>query len=383
MIDYKLLKDMWQTYRDNRDHTFLAEAPIVWDRDTLFTIAGMQQLVPYLEWEKHPQWTKLYNIQKCIRTVDIEEVGDDTHLTLFEMMWNRSLWDYGKEQAISFAFNFLINNISLWRDSITVSIYKWDEEAYNAWKKYLPQNRIYEDIEENRWQLWENLPCWPCTEIFYDWIEIRNLVFMEYKNTDKWLEELAQKNIDTGMWFERILAILEWKNNIYETSIFDWIRDKIDKPEKEKRIIMDHWRTFCVLSAEWLEPINNWPWYTMKKLIRRASYYMHDDEISDIMLDLSTWTYELYWLQADVFTLINEAKKFKKVLREWEKKFRKLKNPTIKDIFMLYDTYWLPIEFIDIIVGEYDKNHLYEMIEAHKKKSRQAGKQRFHWKENG
>jgi len=270
-----------------KNHAIIPSAPVVPENDptVLFNTAGMQPLVPYLLGEKHPSWTRLADSQKCIRTGDIEEVGDNSHLTFFEMLGNWSLWDYFKKESINYSWEFLTSKDWLALDprKIAVTVFEGDddaprdEESADIWAEaWMPRSKIsYLDKNENWWAAWDTGPCGPDSEIFYwvwesefppensnvwndedNWMEIWNNVFMEYNKLTDWtLEKLPAQNVDTGMWLERIVATLNWEKTVYNTDIFDYIINKIsetisteytDETMKSIRIIADHSSTATV-----------------------------------------------------------------------------------------------------------------------------------------
>ena len=278
------LKDLYINYFVSKGHKQIPSAPVVPENDpsVLFNTAGMQPLIPYLMGQKHPYGTRLCDYQKCIRTNDLEAIGDSYHHTFFEMLGNWSLGDYFKEESIKMSFEFLtkVLNIPLERLAVTVfagnDILPFDEESFNLWKSLgIPEERIARTVEDNFWIAGETGPCGPDTEIFYfrsndeiptkfdtedeRWVEIWNNVFMGYeKHEDGSITELPAKNVDTGMGFERTTAILEGKTDNYASSawtpVIDIIKEVSNLPyegnEKSMRIIADHIRTAVFILAD-------------------------------------------------------------------------------------------------------------------------------------
>ncbi len=293
-------------------HSVIPSAPVVPDNDptVLFTTAGMHPLVPYLLWERHPLGKKLVNYQKCIRTGDIDDVWDNSHLTFFEMLWNWSLWDYFKKESIKYSFELLTSPKYLWIDKnkLAVTVFAGDEDAPKdeesaiIWQEmWMPKTRIsYMSKKDNWW--WpagQTGPCGPDTEIFYrvgkeqnppvwstvetdekNWMEIWNNVFMEYIKDEGGKFNLASmQNVDTGMGIERITAVLNGKITVYDTDIFTDIIEVIENTlskkydentKKSMRIIADHTRTSVIMISDGIVPSNVDQWYVLRRLLRRA-----------------------------------------------------------------------------------------------------------------
>lgn len=295
---------------EKRGHAIIPSAPLVPlnDPSVLFNTAGMQPLVPYLLGQKHPQGTRIADIQKCVRTGDLEDIGDNRHFSFFEMMGNWSLGDYFKEEAIKWSYEFLTSKdegLGLDVNRLYITIFEgdenapYDEESKNIWIKVgIPENRIYAlPAEDNWWSPGDNGPCGPCSEMFYDMrgnvgdlskekfleavknesvIEIWNDVFMEYeKKNGKVIGKLSQKNVDTGAGLERITAVMQGKQTAYDTDIFIPIIDSIKKIsnnyiELNARVIADHIRTSVFMIADGVVPGNKDRGYILRRLIRRA-----------------------------------------------------------------------------------------------------------------
>lgn len=305
------LRTKYLKFFESKGHTIIPSASLVPENDssTLFISAGMQPLVPYLLGEKHPGGKRIVDVQKCIRTIDINEVGDATHHTFFEMLGNWSLGDYFKEESIKMSWEFLTSSdwLGLDKNKIAVSVFvgdensSFDEETYNVWKNIfekngLPIDRIAKLPKDNNWWGMEKGPCGPDTEIFYWagdpsetlesfnddndlWVEIWNNVFLQYdKKADGKLAALKQKNVDTGMGLERTLAALNGFDDNYKTELFWPIIEKIEEIsgkkyadyKKEFRIIADHIKASTFLIAEGVMPLNVGRGYVLRKLIRRA-----------------------------------------------------------------------------------------------------------------
>jgi len=268
------------------------------DPTVLFTTAGMHPLVPYLLGQKHPLGKRLCGIQRCVRTGDIDEVGDETHHTFFEMLGNWSLGDYGKKEAIEYSFEFLTKILKIPKEKLAVTIFAGDKnapkdnESNEIWKN-LGINKIkFLGKEDNWWgPAGETGPCGPDTEMFVNGVEIWNNVFMEYeKNKNGNYSEAKQKNVDTGMGVERTLAVLNGFDDNYLTEVWKPIIQEIEKlsgkkykgNEKAMRIIADHIKASVFIIADGIIPGNKEQGYVLRRLIRRAVYYGKEIGISNI-----------------------------------------------------------------------------------------------------
>ncbi len=400
-MTHQELREKYLSFFESKGHKRIPSAPLIPENDAtvLFTTAGMHPLVPFLLGEKHPAGDKLTSCQKCVRTGDIEEVGDDVHLTFFEMLGNWGLGSYWKKEAIEWSWEFLTDKTQLGLDKnkLAVSVFAgdsdapFDEESYNLWKGLgVSEKRIVKLPKTNNW--WgpagQTGPCGPDTEMFYwtgegdapkefdandvKWVEIWNDVFMETdKKADGKLYLLKQKNVDTGMGLERTLAILQEKKNAYETDLFLPIIEKIEELsgkkyqdyQKEFRIIADHIKTAIFMLAEKLEPSNVGRGYVLRRLIRRAVRYGKLLEIKesfthklvDAVLNIYKDTYpELkenkYFIEEQ---LVREEEKFGntlenglKVIRSLFKKENDMNTFALNDdiIANLYQTFGFPPE---------------------------------------
>jgi len=307
-----LIKSYLEFFK-KKEHKIIPSSSLIPENDptVLFTTAGMHPLVPYLLGQKHPLGKRLANVQKCIRTGDIEEVGDETHHTFFEMLGNWSLGDYFKKEAISFSFEFLTKTLKIPAEKLAITVFEGDkdapkdEESAKTWESLgIKKDRIAFMSKEDNW--WgpagEFGPCGPDTEIFYwksktekppkkfdpqdkNWVEIWNDVLMEYNKTKKGYEKAKQKNVDTGMGVERTLTALNGLEDNYLSSIFKPIIKEIETISKKKysdaknkraiRIIADHLRAavFILGDGSTIRPSNIGQGYVLRRLIRRAIRY--------------------------------------------------------------------------------------------------------------
>jgi len=395
------LRTKFLDFFEKKGHKIIPSASLVPENDptVLFTTAGMHPLVPFLLGEKHPQGNRLTSCQKCIRTGDIDEVGDDTHCTFFEMLGNWSLGDYGKEEAIKMSFEFLTKKLEISLDRLAVTCFKGDkdapkdEESAKIWESLgIKKNRIaFLGKEDNWWgPAGQSGPCGPDTEMFYwklnnipapekfdaedkNWVEIWNDVFMEYVKTEdgKYIEA-EQKNIDTGMGLERTLAILDGKENVFETDLFFQIIKKIEDLSQKKyienkkkfRIIADHIKASVFLSSEGIEPSNIERGYILRRLLRRAIRHGKTLKMSkDFLVELVRPIIENYknvyptLIKKEdniVFVVRQESEKFEKTLEEGLRQFEKMEKISGKDAFNLFQTYGFPIEITQELAKEKD-----------------------------
>ena len=393
------------------------------DPTVLFTTAGMHPLVPYLLGQKHPQGKRLVNIQKCIRTQDIDEVGDNTHLTFFQMLGNWSLGDYWKEEAIKLSFEFLTKELKIPKERIGVSIFIGDKDApkdlesEKIWLSLgIKKERIKPLPKEDNW--WgpagQYGPCGPDTEMFVyikdkvpkefdpkdkNWVEIWNDVFMQYNKTEKGYEELKQKNVDTGFGLERAAAILQNKSSVYETDLFDNIIKKIkslskEQDEKSVRIIADHLRASCFILSELIKPSNAEQGYILRRLLRRSMRCARIleikenfiPEILEIIIEDYKNDYSLLEKNKE-FILTNartEEEKFQSSLSKGIQEFKKMnfkKTISGKDAFYLYQSFGFPIEIIKDLANEQnlkvDENEFNKEFEKHQDISRIGSEKKF------
>lgn len=399
------LREKFLKYFQENEHKIIVSSSLLpTDPSVLFTTAGMQQLSLYLQGVKDVVkdfgQRHLCDVQKCFRTNDIEEVGDDTHHTFFEMLGNWSIGtddkgNYFKEGAIKYALDFLVNEIGLSKDKMYATIFSGqdsipkDTEALELWKKYgIPEQRIIEcNADNNFWgPTAQTGPCGPCSEIHYDrgeqygcgkntcgpncpdckrFVEVWNLVFMEYRKDESGnFIKLSQTNIDTGTGFERLLCIVNKANSAYETDLFDDIIKQIQELsgkqysdyQKEFRIVADHIRGSCFLIADGVLPSNSGQGYILRRLLRRAMRYGQMIgcsqgfliPLSDIVIKKYKTIYPELGKQEEIITVIShEEEKFYKALQNGLKEFAKLSGQiSAKQAFDLYQTYGLPIEII-------------------------------------
>ena len=425
------LKDLYINYFVSKGHKQIPSAPVVPENDpsVLFNTAGMQPLIPYLMGQPHPYGTRLVDYQKCVRTNDLDAIGDTTHHTFFEMLGNWSLGDYFKDESIGYSFEFLTKILNIPIERLAVTVYAgdgnipFDEVSHNKWLSLgIPEKRIARTVEDNFWIAGTSGPCGPDTEIFYfrsndeipevfdpeddRWVEIWNNVFMEfYKDENGNVTELPKKNVDTGMGYERATAVLEGVLDNYTSSVWkdviDLISDIAKKPyignEESMRIIADHIRTAVFISADpaSIKPSNTDQGYILRRLIRRAIRHAKKLEI-DISSDweqriakLIISKYKKYYSELTenenvvLEVLKNEKEKFNRTLEKGLREFNKVSNKDIdaETAFHLYDTYGFPIELTEELAHDakikVDTLGFKERFKKHQELSRTASAGKF------
>nr|WP_307756935.1 alanine--tRNA ligase [uncultured Christensenella sp.] len=427
------LRQMYLDFFKSKGHTVIRSASLIPENDptVLFTTAGMHPLVPYLLGEKHPAGTRLVDVQKCVRTGDIDEVGDESHCTFFEMLGNWSLGDYFKKEAISWSYEFLTDEkwLGIDKDKLYFTCFAGDEHAprdmaaFETWRSMgVDEDHIFFLPKENNWWGPAGItgPCGPDTEMFIDtgkpacgkYLEIWNDVFMEYnKQADGSFLPLEHKNVDTGMGLDRTIAILQGKSSVYETDVFAPIIAKIeelsgkkyegadDETKKAFRIVADHIRcsTFMIGDEKGITPSNVDQGYVLRRLLRRAIRFAGKlgiaegnlSKISKVVIDKYAHAYdELHTNEKKILAEIEkEEERFQKTisqgLKEFEKTVEKMQGDIIdgKSAFRLYDTFGFPIEFTLELAEErglkVDKEGFDKAFEHHQELSHAGAEQRF------
>jgi len=428
------LKDLYINYFVSKGHKQIPSAPVVPENDAsvLFNTAGMQPLIPYLMGKEHPYGKRLTDYQKCIRTNDLDSVGDETHHTFFEMLGNWSLGDYFKNESIEYSFEFLTKVLNIDVERIAVTVFVGDDKipkdtvSANKWIELgiNPKKIAYLGVEDNFWIAGESGPCGSDTEIFYfrsndeipdffdpsdnRWVEIWNNVFMQYfKDENGNVTELPKKNVDTGMGVERVAAILEDVNDNYLSSVWidvikliEQISNKnYEENKKDIRIIADHIRTatFILGDNAKIVPSNTDRGYILRRLIRRAIRCARNLEIANStnweeqIANLIIEKYAKYYDELSnnkefiITELAKEKSKFSKTLekglRVFEKETQNVKTIDKDLAFKLYDTFGFPIELTEELAKEknleVDIEGFKEKFKAHQELSRTASKGMF------
>ena len=429
------IRNKYLDFFKRHGHAVIPSAPLIPENDpsVLFTTAGMQPLVPYLLGEKHPEGTRLTDFQKCLRTNDIDEVGDNRHLTYFEMLGNWSLGDYFKEESIAMSFEFLTKELGIPVEKLSVTCFAGDEDCQrdevtaSCWKKAgIPEDRIYYfGKDDNWWIAGEEGPCGPDTEMFYDtgkpkcsencnpscgcgkYVEIWNNVFMEFfKTKDGKYTKLKQHNVDTGLGLERMTMLLQGKETPFDTELFKPVMDKLQELAGEndsiesRRIVAEHLRASMMIIQDGGLPSNVDRGYILRRLIRRMVRHLRKlqinlnelGELIDLNIDTLKEMYpELHQNSNKIKSVIIEEKdKFEKTLERGEREFNKIVNrmknegkDTIsgQDLFTLYETYGFPPEVTQDLAREaglkVDTTEFDKLFKEHQEKSRMGSEQKF------
>jgi alanyl-tRNA synthetase len=401
-ISSSQLRQKYLDFFRSKNHAIIPSAPLVPENDAsvLFNTAGMQPLVPYLSGEKHPMGTRLADVQKCVRTGDIDDVGDNRHCTFFEMMGNWSLGDYFKNESIAWSWEFLtsLDWLGIKPEMLAVTVFEGDEnapkddESAGIWQSLgVPLSRIsYLPAEDNWWAAGPTGPCGPDTEIFYwigewnppadsnvkndpkNWMEIWNNVFMQFnKKADGTLELLPAQNVDTGMGLERTLAVLGWFKHVYDTDIFVNVLEHIKRivgdsnyNERGARIIADHLRTAVHMIADGVKPGNTDRGYVLRRLIRRAIREAHkmgheDACLAQVARDFIHIYQNVYESVKNNETVIideitMEESKFQKTLSHGMREFEKRFSKTLQ--------YWLSWDLSDPV--DLKKEEAFDIVNA-------------------
>ena len=427
------IRNKYLNFFKKHGHSIIPSAPVIPENDpsVLFNTAGMQPLVPYLLGQKHPSGTRLTDYQKCIRTVDIDEVGDNRHLTYFEMLGNWSLGDYFKEESIEMSYEFLTKELNIPAEKISVTCFKGDEDcprdevSYETWKKVgIPEERIYFfGKDDNWWIAGEEGPCGPDTEMFYDtgkpkcspecnpscdcgkYIEIWNNVFMEFYKDKNGYSKLKQHNVDTGLGLERMAMILQGKETPFETELFSPVMKELEKLQKidiieSRRIVAEHLRSSIMIINDGGRPSNVDSGYILRRLLRRMTRHLNKleidldklPEIIDISIDAIKEMYpELLDRKENIKkVIIDEKDKFIKTLKNGEREFEKVANRAknsgkkvieTQAVFNLYETYGFPPEMTEELAKEQnlevDMKDYQKLFKEHQEKSRLGSEQKF------
>ena len=428
------IRNKYLNFFKNHGHKVIPSSRLIPENDpsVLFTTAGMQPLVPYLLGEKHPEGKRLTDYQKCLRTNDIDEVGDNRHLTYFEMLGNWSLGDYFKEESIAMSFEFLTKELGIPVEKLSVTCFAGDEDApkdttaAECWKKAgIPEERIYfYGKDDNWWIAGEEGPCGTDTEIFYDtgkpacsencgpacdcgkYVEIWNNVFLEYyKTKEGTYTQLKQRNVDTGLGLERMTMLLQGKQTPFDTELFAPVMEQLKKLAKEdriesRRIVAEHMRASMMIILDGGRPSNIDRGYVLRKLIRRMARHLNKlqidlSELSNL-IELNVQTLKEMYPELEECketikqVIIEEKDKFMKTLAHGEKEFEKQiakakqENKNVIDgqtIFKLYETYGFPPEITADLAEEQgfkiDLSEFENLFKEHQQKSRMGSEQKF------
>jgi len=392
------LRERFLKFFEKKGHKIVSSSSILpTDPSVLFTTAGMQQFKPYYLGEKSPYGKNVVSCQKCFRTSDIEEVGDDSHLTFLEMLGNFSFGGYFKKEAIKMAYEFIFKELNIPLKDAIFTVFEGDglvpedKESIEIWKGLgIPESQIKKcGKEDNFWgPTGEEGPCGPTTEIHFKGVEVWNLVFNEYyQDKDKKLIPLEQKGVDTGMGLERLAMAVQGKNNVFETDLFESILKEIpQKDGKAERIIADHIKGAVFLISEGIFPSNVERGYVLRRILRRTMRYGRLFNLPEnFLIPLAKKVIEFYndvypelkSKESEILTVIqNEEEKFEKTLGEGLKQFEKG-----VDAFELYTTYGFPLELTMELAKEkgieIDTESFNKRFKKHQEISRAGAEKKF------
>ena len=411
------IRNSFLTFFESKGHKIIPSSSLIpHDNSLLFTAAGMVPLKDFFLGNKTPESPNMVSSQKCIRTIDIDIIGDtDRHLSFFEMLGNFSVGKYFKEEAIKYSYEFITEVLKVDKEKLWFTVYKNDDEAYEIWRDVIgiPENRIQRGDEDNFWHMNIPGPCGPCSEIFIDrgkkygkdggpigggedrFIEIWNLVFMESIQDEPFqiVNELPDKNIDTGMGLERISMILQNKENLFDTDLFqplynELIKNTDNSDEKYEKIIIDHIKSSTFMISDGVVPTNEGRGYVLRRLIRRAIRAYNQlnntssslDYLIEIVIDIYKDSYpELQSNKDKIIKLFKkEEKVFQQTLNKGIQELNSMidtnKTVTSKDAFYLFETFGFPFELTKEISKEndvdIDENEFHKLYDEHKMKSK-------------
>lgn len=437
-FSYKKTYQKYLEFFKEKEHSIIPSAPLVPENDpsVLFVNAGMFPLIPFLQGEEHPQGNKLANIQRCIRTGDIEEIGNEYHCTAFIMLGNWSLNSYFKKEAINYTVEFFVERLGLDINNIYASVFEGDEDApqdtvsIEVWKEIFSKYNIDAKVgkderiqpfgkKENWWGLESGGPCGPDSEIFYDtgkekcsekcnvscncgkYVEIGNNVFMEYLKEGDNIQPLGRHNVDFGGGLERLAALLQNVDSVYEIDIYKPILSKVQALRKQEnlkseRIIVDHIKAATWIIMDGVLPGRSQQGYILRRLIRRAVRHARkleiEQEFTREVADICITQFRDIWDKLEekreyiLNTIEEEERKFNRTLeqglRELEKRINKKEKINGRDAFILYETYGLPLEVTEEILEEKDvkleeRDLFFQAEKEHQEKSRTAAKGMF------
>lgn len=437
-FSYKKTYQKYLEFFKEKEHSIIPSAPLVPENDpsVLFVNAGMFPLIPFLQGEEHPQGDKLANIQRCIRTGDIEEIGNEYHCTAFIMLGNWSLNSYFKKEAINYTVEFFVERLGLDINNIYASVFEGDEDApqdtvsIEVWKEIFSKYNIDAKVgkderiqpfgkKENWWGLESGGPCGPDSEIFYDtgkekcsekcniscncgkYVEIGNNVFMEYLKEGDNIQPLGRHNVDFGGGLERLAALLQNVDSVYEIDIYKPILSKVQALRKQEnlkseRIIVDHIKAATWIIMDGVLPGRSQQGYILRRLIRRAVRHARkleiEQEFTREVADICITQFRDIWDKLEekreyiLNTIEEEERKFNRTLeqglRELEKRINKKEKINGRDAFILYETYGLPLEVTEEILEEKDvkleeRDLFFQAEKEHQEKSRTAAKGMF------
>ncbi len=382
-MDSQLIRSRFTDFYRQRGHSLIVGSSLLPPEGdgVLFTTSGMHSLTPYLQGRPHPQGKRLVNVQRCLRTTDLEEVGDDTHLTVFQMLGSWSLGDYPHDQSLRWGYELLCDGLGVDPSRVYVTVFGGDsqvgldQESLQVWDDL--EVPVELTVEDNWWSNGPTGPCGPDSEIFLwtgsgsptgtpstdgRWVEGWNHVSMRYlRQDDGSLHPLVHRNVDTGMGLERISMLLQGQRSVYETDLLEpWIRETTrlwSLPQRDQRIVVDHLRSSLVLLGDGILPSNKGRGYVLRRLLRRVLTILWDVDTSPTLVDLPPELFELTAHQFDLDTdrslwrdhMVLEENRFRTLLQRGRSIVRqRLRNrrPTEDDLLFLQDTHGLPRDLV-------------------------------------
>jgi len=392
--DSNNLRQKFLEFFRKHGHTIVQSSSLLpTDPSVLFTTAGMQQFKPYYLGEKSPYGKNAASCQKCIRTSDIEEVGDEKHLTFFEMLGNFSFGGYFKDEAIKLAYDFIVKEMGLEIDYVTVfspnkvAEGDWrkdvpeDKQSFEIWKKIgVPENKIKKEGIDNFWgPTGDEGPCGPTTEIYVNGIEVWNIVFNEFFcDKNKNLKKLDSAGVDTGMGLERLAAVVQKVPTIFETDLFgpimklfpDFVNDKT------KRVIADHAKASAFLISDGVIPSNKEQGYILRRLLRRIAVKVRsfgNDVFTPIVRSMEIYRDIYKFDEKRVLSIVkDEVERFNKTLEKGLKEIERTPNLTGEKAFSIYETYGVPLEVAEEIKPVENRQDFFDRLKKHQELSRTA-----------
>lgn len=391
------IREKFLKFFEDREHKIVPSSSLLTDDPSvLLTTAGMQQFKQYYMEPSLTPAKNIASIQKCFRTSDIDEVGDKSHLTFFEMLGHFSFGDYFKKETIEWTFEFLTKILGISKDRISVTIFAgndkipFDKESYDSWLKFLPEDKIQKGSKKDN--VWgpsgaEGV-CGAANEIYVDGTEVATLVFMEYYCAkDGFLTPLSKKGVDVGWGFERLTMVVQKKQNIFATDLLEDLVAAVpnDLDDRKKRIATDHARGIMFLVADGVEPSNKEAGYILRKLLRRMIILTKEGLDAEKMFDLVEQKYINFYPEIDITKTIKifqeEYSKFNVALQNGLEELDKLKSVDAKAAFRLFESFGIPFELIKELAGEKAKNltkeDFKEEFKKHQDISRAGAEKKF------
>ena len=400
-MEHTEIRKKFLDFLEKNGHKIMPSSSLIpEDKSVLFTTAGMQQFKPHYTNPEAAPAKNVATIQKCLRTSDIDQVGDESHLTFFEMMGNFSFGGYGKKEAIGYAYDFITKELGLKIEYVSVfgqdAEISSDEESESIWRSIDPALEIKRAGKTDNFWGPTGLegPCGPTTEIYANGVEVWNIVFNEYYcSADKSYKKLERLGVDTGMGLERLATVIQNKNNVFETDLFRLLIGLLPQelPKRTKRIIADHSRSIVFLLSDGVRPSNKDQGYVLRRFMRRIFTYIHihnlrPDTLEELMKIVISEYGQVYkelsnGRDSSINEMWAEYEKFKKTLGRGVKELEKLEKIDSLSAFTIYESYGLPYEVIKELGGKRAKSLTREAFEVefkkHQEKSRAGVEKKF------